>query len=1140
MKYNIVKRVFSFLILFFIFNSLAFSDEADDILTTYGANEYPAWVADATIKHKLTVKEIELYRKNANFFANKQKTGLARNLISIVIANSTAKFADWHLLIQQGLNSQYQDVLLKALNEAAYAHNNVADSAREKSTILFLAGDILQRQGKLNTTSIIWQKALSLNKNHTYQEKLNALEKTRRLGTKPKTIKKTNIDNLYARSYKNKVALCLRFDNFWRRIDNFSQEYKQYFNLKPAHDFDLRNDYGELCLDNLKPSTNYQLTVDKSMPLSDEYKLQKTQTLSSVTKDFTPNLEFTESGYILANNNKISVPIASVNLSEARVKLIHVNDRNLLPSIHKFALRRNINQGDEQQYIEQSGELIFDKILKLNVGEKNQKSLTATPLANLKSKPGLYILTASKIGEELYTYDELNTQWLIVSDTGLFTLEADDYLHIFAQKLSDAEPRKSLKLSLLSRANEVLATAISDKTGYAKIPSSMLRGSGGKAAKLLLAYGADSDFSLIDLSRPEHDFSDRGVKGRSAPGPVDVFLYSNRNLFKPGETVEIHGLIRDKSAKSLANLQVQLKLISPEQKAVATTALNSDASGYINWQTSIPSSAKTGSWRVEIYAGSDKPVGTYDFLLEDFVPPKIKAKLSAAVTEIIPGKKIELFAKTQFLHGAPLTGADANLDITIQKNPEPFADFPGFVFGDIREHFISQKIDLKTSRFTTDTNGKIAISLAELKNIYNTSLPLKARINLAILEPGGRPFNTGLDLLYKNQNAYIGLKPAFSNGRIDSGAAAVFQLVFVKNTKPSAIEINYTLVQEEENGYWIETAGKWKYQQAFVDGAKIKTGKMKLAADKANVLEFEKLDWGTYRLDVSYKDIRTSYRFVSGNQEAGGRAIADKLKISSDKQEYKANAKVRLKIKPEYDGPILINVLNKQLLKQTRIMGKAGKTQEVELTADAGWGAGAYIMASSFHQNPNSNRPNRAIGLVYVKIEDKNNQLALYIAHESQIESETKLDLEINTKSKVDTFLTVALVDEGILNLTNYAPPDPVSWFFSQLGLAVKVRDIYGDLIRAQGEPGEFRTGGDGGMLLDLVTGGAPQNLRKIVALSTQKLKVGPEGKSKVSFNVPEYQGALKVLAVAWNKDAVGSATSTVIVKDNTPGILPA
>ncbi len=1135
MKANISTKYCAIVLLLSVcLSKTVLGDEAEDILLKYNADHYPTWILNSSLKENLSPDHSKLYRADAKSYIQTNRPHKGRTLLYRVIADTKNTISDWRLLTKAGLQATIRHTWKLVATEAAYVYRNIANSDHEKSEFLFIMGDALAKLNQSSKAIIIWEKALTFENN---PERALALQNYKiTLGKKPQKINKIKIAKLRALEPGNtpdQVSLCTRFDSYRPNIENRTLNYKKFFSIQPAHNFKTRVEYGSICLDNLQPATAYQVTIKQSMPISDTYKLDKTYTLNSTTLDYKPDFKFKESAYVLAKKGENSVPITSINTTELELKLIHINDRNLLPSINKFALRKKINIKDQQDYINKNGSLIWSKLFKLNSLEKNKKSLTAIPLDKIKHKPGLYLLTAEKPNAESYQYNELETQWLVISDIGLFTMDAADYLHVFTHALSDAKIQPNMKISLISKANEVLATNKTDADGYAKIPAAMLKGKGGKSPKLLLAHSKDGDFGLLDISRPEHDFSDRGVSGRKSPGSVDVFLYSNRDLFKPGETINIHGLIKDESAKTIANLQVNLKLINPEQKEIENISLKADESGYIHWQTTIGQNAKTGSWSIEVYAGAEQAVGEYHFFLEDFVPPKIKAGISTQAKSIIPGDAFDLKLAAKFLHGSPLAGADATLNIVVKKDSKPFTDYPEFLFGNFKDEWRSDIVQLSDFEFITDENGEVNVLVKDLTEHYKTSHPLSADISIAVNEPGGRPFNAKLKLFYQNQDAYIGLKPAFNDDVIDEGDQAVFQLVYLKNNNQAAsARLSYTLTKEIENGHWIQNNDKWQYQSSYYDESKITTGIIEVSADKSNPLKFDKLTWGTYRLDVKTGDnTHTSYRFSSGNTELAGRTIADKLEVSSDKTDYKPGEKIRLNISPKNDGPLLISVVNQNLIYKKTLNAKAGKNVELTLQADDNWGTGAYIIATSFHQNKAYQQPNRSIGLVYVKILANNTKIPLQISHAPKIEADSKLELELTAQAKQESYVTVAVVDEGILNLTGYKSPDPLSWYSGQLGLAVKIRDIYGNLIKPQGVSGEFRTGGDEYELEDNIAP-ASQNLRQVVALFSEKIKFDSNGKAIISFDIPQYQGALKIMAVAWNKDAVGAASSSVIVKD--------
>jgi|GEM_PF-6429717 len=261
---NIMRIITCSILLLLSLSGQVKGKEADDILAKYGSSVFPSWVADATLEHNPDKSQMRLYRANARYFAKLNKFAIARNLFSIVIANSSANYDDWQLMIRQGMFANTRPILNKALHEAAYAYSNIATSNRQRAEILFIAGDILHRLGQVNSTSIIWRKGLGLKSNKIYADKLSNLGKS----SKKIKVKKIKIGRLTARSTTHQASLCLNFDDYWRRVENFGLEHKKYISISPAHEFNIRNGYGELCLDDLEPDTSYRVTVSKDMPIA--------------------------------------------------------------------------------------------------------------------------------------------------------------------------------------------------------------------------------------------------------------------------------------------------------------------------------------------------------------------------------------------------------------------------------------------------------------------------------------------------------------------------------------------------------------------------------------------------------------------------------------------------------------------------------------------------------------------------------------------------------------------------------------------------------------------------------------------------------------------------------------------------------
>jgi uncharacterized protein YfaS (alpha-2-macroglobulin family) len=209
-----------------------------------------------------------------------------------------------------------------------------------------------------------------------------------------------------------------------------------------------------------------------------------------------------------------------------------------------------------------------------------------------------------------------------------------------------------------------------------------------------------------------------------------------------------------------------------------------------------------------------------------------------------------------------------------------------------------------------------------------------------------------------------------------------------------------------------------------------------------------------------------------------------------------------------------------------------GTSVELEVTDQ--WGPGAYVTATLFRPMdvPAKRMPSRALGLTWAKVEpgDRDLAVSLGVVDEMRPRQPMAIPIAIDNLGPGDrAYVTVAAVDLGILNLTNFQPPAPDDWYFGQRKLGMEFRDLYGLLIdRMQGVPGQIRTGGDGGG----VRLAAPPPTEKLVSFYSGIVEVGADGKANVSFDMPQFNGTVRVMAMAWSRAGVGHAVKDVLVRD--------
>ena len=346
--------------------------------------------------------------------------------------------------------------------------------------------------------------------------------------------------------------------------------------------------------------------------------------------------------------------------------------------------------------------------------------------------------------------------------------------------------------------------------------------------------------------------------------------------------------------------------------------------------------------------------------------------------------------------------------------------------------------------------------------------------------------------------------------------------------------VRWKLLSVERNYQWYRDGSAWKYEPVTTT-KQVADGALDLTADGGDISV--PVGWGRYRLEVdtaSPDGPASSIEFDAGwYVEANSTETPDGLEIGLDKESYAVGETAKLKVSPRFAGELLVNVGTESvLLTRTASIGAAGGEVELPVTAD--WGAGAYVTATLFRpgEAQESRMPMRAIGVKWLKVDPAARKLAVKLSPPQKTLPRQALSIPVEVSGAdigEDAYVTVAAVDVGILNLTRYDVPDPDGWYFGQRRLGLEIRDLYGRLIDGSlGAMGHLRTGGDGAAM---PLNGSPPT-EKLVAFFSGPVKLGADGKATVSFDIPQFNGTARIMAVAWSKTGVGHASTDVIIRD--------
>jgi uncharacterized protein YfaS (alpha-2-macroglobulin family) len=891
----------------------------------------------------------------------------------------------------------------------------------------------------------------------------------------------------------------------------------------------------QLCVEGLKHGERYAITLRAGIPSLVKETLSKSADFNIYVRDRKPLVRFTGKAYVLPRTGQRGIPVVSVNTASVTLEVYRIGDRNLLETVVGRDFQRSLDRYDLERLTEErgsqvwKGEMTVEQVLNTDV-------TTAFPVADAIGRlaPGVYVVVAQPTGAIKDDTDSFATQWFIISDLGLTALSGNDGIHVFVHSLETAQAKGAVEVRLISRGNEVLARRRTSDTGHLQFEANLARGEGALAPAMLIASDTKGDYAFLSLKAPAFDLTDRGVSGRAVPAGLDAFVFTERGVYRSGETVQVTTLLRN--GQGVAALDVPLTLVveRPDGVEYRRTVVPDQGVGGRALSVPLVSSAPTGTWRVRAFTDPKRPpVGEATFMVEDYVPDRLEFELASKAKGVSRTTPAEITVDGHYLYGAPA----AKLELEGEVIVSPASERPGFA----RYQFGLADEDVETTRQLlenlpdTDDNGKASFSLT-LDKQPATTRPLEAQVLVRLAEAGGRAVERKLTLPVIPAGPMIGVKPLFSGRSLGEGESAAFDVVVAApdGTSLARNGLRYELLKVEIKYQWYRRDGVWDFEPVKTT-KRVADGQLDVAADKPARISIP-VQWGRYSLEVSTGDRNgpvTSVGFDAGWYAEASTDTPDLLEIALDKPEYVPGDSMTVAVTARTAGKVTLNVIADRLI-TTVTQDVTSGTARLRVPVGSDWGTGAYVVATL--RRPLDARaermPGRAIGVQWFSINRQARTLALDLGLPALLRPNSTLRVPVKVAGLApgeEARIVVAAVDVGILNLTGYKPPAPDDYYLGQRRLTADLRDLYGQLIDGmQGARGQIRTGGDAGAA---ELQGSPPT-QKPLALYSGIVAVKPDGTAEIAFEIPDFAGTARVMAVAWSKDKVGRASGDVTIRD--------
>jgi len=888
---------------------------------------------------------------------------------------------------------------------------------------------------------------------------------------------------------------------------------------------------------NFLPGKSYPLMVSKGLKANNSTTLKSNYTETHSFPDLDSKIKFTESGNYIQLHGSMLMPVKSVNQNRAHVTLYKIHDNNIS---HYLTGADDYDVGNTYQYAQKLCSTSYE----LNT-PKNEWATTYLDIKEMtKGVPGIYhVSMGGYYHDERCGYD--NDRILFISDIGLSAKQSDNDLFIWANSLSSNTAVTNAQVSVYTFQNQLIYSGTTAGDGTIRFERKVT-----DEEPFAITVTKGDDIAVMTFNKTALDKANFKTGGKKyLTKGYEAFIYSDRGIYRPGETVHLESIIRGVKHALPGSFPVQFTVRRPDGVLAKKESVTISDNGHAGLSIDLPDEARTGEYTASLsIPGNDSLEATYRFKVEMFVPDTIKLTLKPDRKKYTPADIVYIDVDAEHLFGAKAAGLKLKTKYAFVPVDFSHPDYKGYSFND-------SKREARQRNFThapeiLDADGKTRLGIPLYDHLKNAVTDYNISICSTVSEPGARSVSAYTTRRIHTQPYYVGV--ARENETFASpGNAESFKLCTIKpnGEKVLTVEQEFVAVLYKQTTSWVlkDVNGykRWEvnYSEKQVSEQAVNSGLDKFVVTPPKA--------GEYRLVVTTANGISSditFECHDGYNSSISKSRPDRLEITQDKKQYKVGETARVIVKSPFAGTAMLTVETDRVVKHIPFtMDGQMKELDIPITKEFG---NSFYFAVSVLRDLKTNHPlatNRAFGMVPVSVEYVANKLKPEIKVQSDIEPGQELPISITTRP--GTAVTIAVVDEGICQLTNFVTPDPFASFFTKRAHNVNAYDIYSMMLKDTdrlkvGEDSVFGGGGffngDARMLNPI------QSERfKSVALWSGVLTADENGKTDHTFTVPShFIGRLRVMAVADTNDSFGSAQSStkvvqpIVIKPSFPRFL--
>ncbi len=735
-----------------------------------------------------------------------------------------------------------------------------------------------------------------------------------------------------------------------------------------------------------------------------------------------------------------------------------------------------------------------------------------------------------------YHSDRFVSRNVIASNLGILAKGGKDQSFLVAvTDLRTADPVGDAAVEFYDFQQQLIGKGQTDGQGIALVqlerkPFVAVARQGAQKGYLRLQDGNALSLSRFDVSGA---VTQRGLKG---------FLYADRGVWRPGDSVFLHFILEDRQNRLPAGYPVSFRLYDPRGQLQQQRTVAENVNNLYPLHFGTPPDAPTGNWLAEVKAGGASFNKTLK--IETVKPNRIKIALDFGAEKLrAADEPFDVQLTANWLHGAPAADLEARVEVDLRAANTQFDRYGDFAFDDPARQLDSEPKVLFEDRLDGSGQARFAANL-----LGDADAPgrLTAHFKTRVFERGGNFSVDNQSRTYDPYTSYAGIalpRNRHQEKRVPLNESG--QLQFVALDPAGSPVANRRL---KVGLYRVEW--RWWWENGNDNLTRYNTGNHYDALERQELVTDDRGqaswtvtpdEWGRYLVRVCDTEsghcsgdfFYAGYPWY-GEDDNQYRQAAAMLSLSSDKDQYAVGESVQLTIPTGKVGRALISIEDGTRVLETfwKEAREGENTFRFRTTEEMAPNVYAHVTLIQPHRQADNDLPIRLYGVVPIKVEDPDTRLSPEIKMADELRPKQAFTVQVREKAGRPMAYTLAVVDEGLLSLTRFATPDPWASFYAREALGVRTWDVYDQVLGAYGGQLErlLSIGGDDALAPDAAAERANRFQPVVRHLGPFWLEKGQRAEHRLQM--PNYVGAVRVMLVAADQGAYGHAEKSVPVRN--------